>query len=159
MRRLLLLLPLCVIGGCYPYGPYDDDGYYAYHRPYPSGYSQGYAPAGQAPYYPPQSYAPNDQARYQGYRPPGYPVPERYQPPPNEQGSAQPTYLAPEQDQSQRAYQGDSQWPYATPAPSYQGEPQHYGYQGQPHYYGGTQPGYGEQPPNCGTLEQPRPCY
>ena len=46
MRYLILLLPLFLLGGCYPYG------YYGYGYGYPYGYPPGYGAGYQQPYYP-----------------------------------------------------------------------------------------------------------
>ena len=56
--RLLLLLPLCLIGGCY-------------FRPYPPAYSGSY-PLSPAPAYDTRYYAPYDQQYYQQYDRPAY---------------------------------------------------------------------------------------
>ena len=121
MRRLFLLLPLCLLGGCY-YGAYD---YYGYWRPYPPTYRPAYAP------------------NYQSYGQPGYADPDQNQT--GYQGYGQPSYLSPSPGQQQ--YQSYGQPSYAPPS----------------QYYSGAQPGYGgssvPSSQNCGTPDEPRPCY
>ncbi len=148
MRRILLLLPLGLLAGCYyPYGPYDYDGYYAYRRPYPPPYPPQYQPP-YTPGYPQETYRSSDQPGYQSYGQPGYAAPPQQ----TYQGYGQPTYLSPPpQDQGQSAYQPNNQSSYLpSPAP----------YQGQPQDYGAPQSSYsGASPANCGTPDEPKPCY
>ncbi len=146
MRRVLLLLPLSILAGCYyPYGPYYDGGYYAYPRPYPPP-PPSYAPPPQPSYqssYPQQNYAPGGQYGSQGYYSPPSAAPDAGQPPqPGYQSYGQPTNLAPPaQYQSQPAYP-----PPPTP------------YQSQPQDYYSQQPGVAAPAANCGTPDAPRAC-
>ena len=60
MRYLILLLPLFLLGGCYPYG------YYGYGYGYPYGYPPG-SGAGYQPYYPSGPPPPTYQAQPRTY--------------------------------------------------------------------------------------------
>lgn len=147
MLRLLLLLPLGLLAGCYyPYGSYSYGGYYDYNRPYPPPQPQNYAPQYQpyTPSYPQQGYQSNDQPEYQIYGQPPAAAPSPSQP---QQGYGQPADLAPPPPyQGQSAYQPS----YAPPPTPYQSQPQDYG--PPPSNYGGPSSA------NCGTPDEPRAC-
>jgi len=104
MRGLVLLLPLCILGGCYP--AYDDGyGGGPYQGTYPAyGYGSGYPQNYQNFRPPPQRYPSNDYGYGQ----------RRYSPPPQGQYQqreqpVRPTFQAPPQRQPQQ---------YAAPQPA-----------------------------------------
>jgi hypothetical protein len=87
MRRLLLVLPLSLLAGCYyPYGYGGSYGYgrsYGYSTPYTPGYSQSYAPAYQPAYQlngAPQTYAPAYQAARSSYGGENCGTPDNFRP-------------------------------------------------------------------------------
>ena len=87
MRRLLLVLPLSLLAGCYyPYGYGGSYGYgrsYGYSTPYAPGYSQSYAPTYQPAYQPngaPQTYAPAYQAARSSYGGENCGTPDNFRP-------------------------------------------------------------------------------
>lgn len=130
MRRVLLLLPLCFMSGCYPY--YDD---YSYYRaPYPGDY----------PVYSAPSYAPNH--GWQNYAPPdrqNYPQSDASPAP----DYGQPTNLTPPQNQSLA--------PLVENQPPHMSSPQD---QNQPQYPDSTQPGFSTPRADCDTAENPMAC-
>jgi hypothetical protein len=114
MRRVLLLLPLCFISGCYSYPYYDD---YSYYRaPRPPGYPAYYAP-GYAPNYGSQNYAPPDQLNDPQSDRPRYasPAPD-YGQPPAPLVEDQPPHMSSPQDQNQSQYPGSAQPGFSTPS-------------------------------------------
>jgi hypothetical protein len=137
MRRILLILSLCLISSCYPYPPYDA----GYRQPYPpdswAGYP-AYSPGSYAPHYDPQDYAPHDQQHYQEYGGPGDAT--------SAPAYGQPTYLSPPVGHGEPV-QGYDQ-------PSH-GPPLHD--QIQPGYYGGTQREHAG-PPDCDSPTNPMAC-
>ncbi len=130
--RHLWLLPLFLLAGCYyPYGPYYGYGGYPYNsQPY-----GGYAPGYYGSSAPATSYS--GQEPYPAAQQPYY-------------GNAQPYNAYPP------GYYGSG-----APAPSYSGQQPYPGAQ-QP-YYANGQPAYGgptaNDPNNCGTPDEPRPCH
>jgi hypothetical protein len=128
MRRVLLLLSLFCMTGCYSYPDY------GYDRPqYPPANPAYYAP-GNAPSAS-QNYAPSQQQNDW----PGSASLAPY--------SEQPTNLAPPQSHS-LAPQVENQPPYAPPPDD----------QGQVQDYGSTQPGSASPPAYCDTPENPIAC-
>jgi hypothetical protein len=137
MGRILALLSLCLLSGCYSYPPYD----YGYRQPYPPGYVAGYpayGPQGPVPGDGSQTYAPYSEQNYQGADQPGYAtsVPE----------DGQPIYLTPPFAAGQPA-EGYNQ-PYGASPPD----------QNQSQFYQGPPPGYRDQPASCDTPENPVAC-
>ena len=102
MRRVLLLLPVCLFSGCYPYPPYG----YGYPQPYPYGSWASY-PAYYSPGYGPNDASQNDAPNYQQ----NYPPYDRPGDAPSAPEHEQPTYLAAPQGQGY----GGTQPGYGTP--------------------------------------------